>query len=162
MPNLNLRREDIPLLAYHFLKKYALLYQKSIQNISQNTLNALSSYNFSGNVRELENMIERGVIYCRTDCMNMKDIFTEDNGGVNNVSEEQAPDVFSMPFREARDAHMSRFYRRYIRSLLRRSNGNISRAAETAGIQRQYLHRLIKHAGLETETLKAGKPMSQS
>ena len=94
MPNLNLRREDIPLLAYHFLKKYALLYQKSIQNISQNTLNALSSYNFSGNVRELENMIERGVIYCRTDCMNMKDIFTEDNGGVNNVSEEQAPDGF--------------------------------------------------------------------
>ncbi|GAB6907325.1 Transcriptional regulatory protein ZraR [Desulfosarcina cetonica] len=154
MPGLNQRREDIPLLAFHFLKKYALLYQKSISNISQNALKALSSYDFSGNVRELENMIERGVIFCRTDCLDMKDIFTEGNGGITNVSDEPIPDIYNMPLREARDAYMNHFYRRYIQLLLQRSNGNISRAAETAGIQRQYLHRLIKDVGLETETLK--------
>ncbi len=154
MPDLNQRQEDIPLLAHHFLKKYALLYQKAIHYISQDALNALSAYDFSGNVRELENMIERGVIFCRTDCLNVKDIFAEGNGVCTSVSEEPIPDIFNMPFREARDAHMNHFYRQYIQFLLQRSNGNISRAAENAGIQRQYLHRLIKDVGLETEALK--------
>jgi DNA-binding NtrC family response regulator len=59
-----------------------------------------------------------------------------------------------MSFREAKEAAITEFYRRYIRGLLSDSDGNISRAAEKAGIQRQYLHRLIKEAGLEAESFK--------
>ncbi len=153
MPSLSQRRTDIPLLSHHFLKKYALLYQKNIHGISENALNALSSYGFSGNVRELENMIARGVVFCRTDSLETRDIFTADNGHVSEVK-GVVPDILNMTFREARDAFMNDFYRKYIHALLNKSGGNISRAADIAGIQRQYLHRLIKQVGFETDEFK--------
>ncbi len=153
MPSLSQRREDIPLLAHHFLKKYALLYQKKILLISESALKSLSSYPFSGNVRELENMIERGVIFCRTDSLEAGDIFAEP-GEHSPEAANVAPDILSLPFREARDAFMNLFYHQYIKALLQNSDGNISRAAEMAGIQRQYLHRLIKQVGIETEAFK--------
>lgn len=153
MPSLSQRREDIPLLAHHFLKKYALLYQKKILLISESALKSLSSYPFSGNVRELENMIERGVIFCRTDSVEAEDIFAEPGEHPSEMM-NVAPDILSLPFREARDAFMNRFYHQYIQALLQNSDGNISRAAEMAGIQRQYLHRLIKQVGIETEAFK--------
>jgi len=56
-----------------------------------------------------------------------------------------------LSFKEAKDKVISLFHAQYIRLLLRESNGNISRAAEQAGIQRQYLHRLMKESGVEAE-----------
>lgn len=153
MPSLSQRGEDIPLLAHHFLKKYILFYHKNILGISENALRALSSYGFSGNVRELENMIERGVIFCRTDTLEINDIFTAANGqrpGVVDIPQ----DILTIPFREARDSFLNLFYRQYIQAVLQNSKGNISRAAEIAGIQRQYLHRLIKQVGLDADEFK--------
>jgi DNA-binding NtrC family response regulator len=63
-------------------------------------------------------------------------------------------EILAKPFREARDEFMIRFFRQYIQARLRESNGNISQAAETAGIQRQYMHRLMKQVGLEAEGFK--------
>jgi DNA-binding NtrC family response regulator len=59
-----------------------------------------------------------------------------------------------MPFREAKERAIQYFHSRYIRRLLEQYGGNISRAAEAAGIQRQYLHRLIKEAGIEATEFK--------
>jgi DNA-binding NtrC family response regulator len=59
-----------------------------------------------------------------------------------------------MPFREAKEAALELFYNQYIRNALTHSRGNISRAAEKAGIQRQYLHRLMKETGLDAEGFK--------
>ena len=154
MPGLNQRQEDIPLLAHHFLNKYKLLYQKEVHDISKGALQALSAYGFSGNIRELENLIERGVIFCRTDRLEAKDIFSTDNGQPSDPMAVSSG-IMDLPFREARDAFMDLFYRQYIEKLLKDSNGNVSRAAESAGIQRQYLHRLIKQVGMETEDFKA-------
>lgn len=153
MPCLARRREDIPVLAHHFMRKYALLYQKQIRQISTNALQALAAYTFSGNVRELENMVERGVIFCRSDTLEVNDIFSAPvENRKNDIATE--PDILNLSFREAKEAAITEFYRRYIRRLLSDSGGNISRAAEKAGIQRQYLHRLIKEAGLEAESFK--------
>ncbi len=153
MPGLARRREDIPVLSEHFMKKYALLYQKPARRISSEALHALAAYSFSGNVRELENMIERGVIFSRSDTLEVVDIFTS-----VDPKPAEAPEVscnfLDMPFREAKEAVIKQFYRQYIMGLLEQHNGNISRAAEKAEIQRQYLHRLIKEAGLETEMFK--------
>ena len=63
------RRRDIPLLAYHFLKKYSRINQKHIQAISPATLQVLMNLEYPGNIRELENIIERGVIFCRTNAL---------------------------------------------------------------------------------------------
>ena len=62
IPNLRQRRDDIPLLARHFLEKHSTLYGKKINGISKEALKALSNYNWPGNIRELEHIIERGVI----------------------------------------------------------------------------------------------------
>jgi DNA-binding NtrC family response regulator len=154
MPGLDRRPEDIPLLARHFMKKYALLYQKKIERLSETALKHLGAHTFSGNVRELENMIERGVIFCRTTALEPEDIFPGAVAPADIHSGEIPGNILDMPFREAKEAALSLFYNQYIRSALTHSGGNISRAAEKAGIQRQYLHRLIKEAGLEAEGFK--------
>jgi DNA-binding NtrC family response regulator len=63
-------------------------------------------------------------------------------------------DVARLSFKEAKDKMTSLFHNQYIMALLRESGGNISKAAEIAGIQRQYLHRLMKEAGIEADQFK--------
>ena len=69
VPPLKNRREDIPLLANHFLKKYAEKVTKSIKAISADALRLLMQHNFPGNVRELENIIERAVLLENTEAV---------------------------------------------------------------------------------------------
>ncbi len=153
MPSLNDRREDIPLLAHHFLKKYTLLYQKNLSGITHRAVTKLCTKEYSGNIRELENIIERGVIFCRSENLDTVDILMKNEQHINELSMSDE-EILGKPFREARDSFMIRFFRQYIEARLRESNGNISQAAETAGIQRQYMHRLMKQVGLEAEGFK--------
>jgi len=152
LPPLRDRTADIPVLARHFLQKYALFNQKEIADISLEGLQALQSYHFPGNVRELENMIERSIIFCRTSVLEKKDLFGEaqPQAGTNGVNQH----ILSLPFKEAREKMMELFHAQYIRVLLDKNNGNISRAAEAAGIQRQYLHRLMKETGIMANEFK--------
>ena len=154
MPGLDRRPDDIPMLAQYFMKKCALLYQKNIVQISESALKHLNAYTFSGNVRELENMIERGVIFCRTTALEPEDIFPGAGVPADIPSSEIPKDILEMPFREAKEAALALFYNQYIKNALKQSSGNISRAAEKAGIQRQYLHRLIKETAMDAENFK--------
>jgi DNA-binding NtrC family response regulator len=109
----------------------------------------LMTRDYPGNVRELENIIERGVIFCRTDTLVTEDLFLEEQ-------HSETPGTFSsslgdLPFREAKERMIDLFHRHYIDQLLRNNAGNVSRAAQRAGIQRQYLHRLMKESGITTE-----------
>ena len=156
IPPLKERREDIPLLSYHFLKKYAHINQKDIQAISPSAMQVLLLHEFPGNVRELENIIERGVIFCTTDSLEVKDLF------LDKEREVFYPDLYcgapSISFKEAKDRMILMFHDQYIRALLQESKGNISKAAEMAGIQRQYLHRLMKQSGIDAASFKQKGP----
>jgi DNA-binding NtrC family response regulator len=103
-------------------------------------------------VRELENIIERGVIFCKTNTLETADLFLE------NPHSHLFPDldqgISRLSFRKAKDEMLRVFHEQYIQSLLRESTGNISKAAELAGIKRQYLHRLMKEAGIDAEDFK--------
>jgi len=147
LPGLKERSEDIPLLSYHFLAKYSRIIKKEIRALSPEAIDALKHYDYTGNVRELENIIERGVIFCQGDELTLQDLCIENAGGIGEYLPRNT-DVFSLPFKEAREAVLKRFYRAYIESQLEKSGGNVSQAAEAAGIQRQYLHRLIKDLGV--------------
>jgi DNA-binding NtrC family response regulator len=113
----------------------------------------LMAYEFPGNVRELENIMERGVIFCRGHSLSVADLQLE------SAPADAAPllegQTAEMPFREAKERAIQYFHSQYIRRLLEQYGGNISRAAEAAGIQRQYLHRLIKEAGIEATDFKS-------
>jgi DNA-binding NtrC family response regulator len=152
LPSLTERRGDIPLLSHHFLKKYADINDKPITEIHPLAMQRLMALDYPGNVRELENIIERGVIFCRTETLMPEDLFLDQkhSEGIGTFP----PSLGQLPFKEAKDQMISIFHRQYIDGLLRHSDGNVSRAAEKAGIQRQYLHRLMKESGIVTDDYK--------
>ena len=152
LPTLKDKKQDIPLLSYHFLKKYAQVNQKDIQEISPEAMQALVSRDYPGNVRELENIIERGVIFCNSTTLTLKDLNLDAEG--ESLYPHLSEEIARLSFKEAKDKMISLFHNQYIMSLLRQSGGNISKAADTAGIQRQYLHRLMKEAGIEADQFK--------
>jgi DNA-binding NtrC family response regulator len=153
LPPLRERKEDIALLSRHFLTKYAAVNRKAVTDISPEAMQVLMAYEFPGNVRELENIMERGVIFCRGHSLSVADLQLESVPASAPPADEGM--MAEMPFREAKERAIQYFHRQYIRHLLEQHGGNISRAAEAAGIQRQYLHRLIKEAGIETTDFKS-------
>ena len=152
LPPLSERRGDIPLLSYHFLKKYAAINGKKINAICPIAMQRLMSLEFPGNVRELENIIERGVIFCQTERLTTEDLFPDREPSAAPVTVPRA--LSDLPFRDAKDRMIASFHRQYIDTLLKETDGNVSRAAQKAGIQRQYLHRLMKESGILADEYK--------
>jgi DNA-binding NtrC family response regulator len=154
LPPLKERKEDIALLCHYFLAKYAKLNRKEIKTISDEALQALMHQEYPGNVRELENIIEGGVIFCNTPALELKDLGLDYQARAQPPVNEADRDILDLSFREAKEKTIRQFHKEYVRKLLSESGGHISRAAESAGIQRQYLHRLIKEERINTENFK--------
>ena len=108
-------------------------------------MHLLLSRDYPGNVRELENFIERGVVFCNSRTLSVKDLQLDSDG--DSFYQPVEEDLGRLSFKDAKDRMINRFHSQYIMALLRESGGNISKAADMAGIQRQYLHRLMKEAG---------------
>ncbi|MBF0519762.1 MAG: sigma-54-dependent Fis family transcriptional regulator [Nitrospirae bacterium] len=134
LPPLSERKDDIPLLSYYFLKKYASMFKKDIREISQEALDILMDYDFPGNVRELENIIERGVIMT--------------NGNI--LDEHHLPeDIRSLSIKtfrkkQGRILTLEEQEMAYIKWVLRELNGNKTIAAEALGLDRVSLWRKLK------------------
>ncbi|RMD99958.1 MAG: sigma-54-dependent Fis family transcriptional regulator, partial [Calditrichaeota bacterium] len=136
------RREDIELLAHHFLQKYNRKFNKNVTHISPEVMQALMRYEFPGNVRELENLIERAVALERGDLLTPyvfpADLFTP-----------MSPQSLDIPilyedFSKAKQAVVEAFERKFIAEKLQQTNGNVSEAARKSGIERQSFQRLMK------------------
>lgn len=134
IPPLSRRREDVPLLAYHFLKKCAARMGKPVAEISAGTLDILKAYDFPGNVRELENIIERGVAIAAGDTIetaylpdDLRELsirtFRKKGGRLPSLEEQE---------------------RDYIRWVLQDAGGNQTLAAQILGIDRVSLWRKLK------------------
>ncbi len=152
LPPLRERREDIPLLVSHFVEKYSKANNKEIRDIESEAMSMLMARDWPGNVRQLENVVERGVILCRSGQIRLEDLITDvTRTGPLPYSNET---IYRLPFKEAKEAVIKAFHRQYIQAILQQNRGNISRAAEQAGLQRQYLHRIIKHEKIDAEVFK--------
>ncbi len=140
VPPLGKRRGDIPLLAYHFLKKAATLMKKPVAEISPEAMELLKIYDFPGNVRELENIIERGVAIA--------------TGGVIEAAHlpDDLRDLTIRTFRkkEGRIPSLEEQEKDYIQWVLSEANGNQTQAAQILGIDRVSLWRKLKKYQLET------------
>ena len=134
VPPLRERRDDIPLLAQHFLKQSAQRMKKDIRGLLPDTMQRLMLYPWPGNVRELENMIEKAVI------MSTQDMITADLIPVLTQSDEGP----LKPLTEAKEA----FERGYLKEILQLTGGNISRAAQIAGRYRADFYKLLRKYGL--------------
>ena len=140
IPPLRERRDDIPLLVEHFLA--AKDPPRTWADLPPNAAEMLSAHNWPGNVRELRNTVSRLVLFPSTDPMVQERSQAPGPSGL-------APSLVAMPLREARDMVVERFERSYIAAKLAEHMGNVSRAAESMGVSRQFLHRLIERYGLK-------------
>ena len=133
IPPLRERREDIPALALHFLRRYASRYRREIDGFDQLALQVLTQYAWPGNVRELDHTVERAVLMSRG-----REIQPADLG--LNLQRSQGANLEELSL-EAVEAVL-------IRKALQRFQGNISQAAEALGLSRGALYRRMEKHGL--------------
>jgi DNA-binding NtrC family response regulator len=152
LPPLRERLDDVPLLAAHFLRKYSEKNQKQITSISPAALSALVRYSYPGNVRELENIIERAVIMEKGDAIGRIDLTRTGSGGQFDTPFPMDGDL--QPFRKSKVEVVERFEKEYFSRLLRMYSGNMSRAARHAGINIKNFHEKMARYGLKKEEFK--------
>lgn len=148
-PPLRDRTEDIPLLVNHFLQEFSLENGRRIKTIAQDAMEILLHYNWPGNIRELKNVIERLVIMVSANMIRAEHI----PGSIlsSGRSRSVRPGLaFSAPWKPLKDAKNT-FEKRYILECLKAHSGNITKTAQTLGIERTYLHKKIRLYGLEGE-----------
>jgi DNA-binding NtrC family response regulator len=133
LPALRERREDVPVLAMHFLVNYASRYRRQVLGFDPAALQALLQYSWPGNVRELEHTMERAVLMCRTEQIQSADLgIGLPRQGSQNLEELSLESVESILIRKA----------------LQRFKGNVSQAAEALGLSRGALYRRMEKYGL--------------
>ena len=140
LPSLGERREDIPLLAAHFLKKIAARYRKPVPTLAPDALAALVSAPWPGNVRQLENMLEQAVALSTTHVIPLSLVR-------NSLDDDSAPLV---SFESARKT----FERDYLVRILKLTAGNAAQAAQMAGRNRTEFYKLLQRHNLEPAMFK--------
>ena len=153
VPPLRERKADIPALAAWFADKMG----RGGFAQSPSLIDLLQKHDWPGNVRELRNVVERALSLGDAALHDLSDGTSRMPTGDDDASSSGSrrapsnPDVLELPFKEAKAALVESFERDYLQALLLRHRGNISRAASEAGIDRNYIHRLVKKYGLEVD-----------
>jgi transcriptional regulator with GAF, ATPase, and Fis domain len=153
LPPLRARREDISMLARHF---YARL-NTDDEPLPAEFLASLASRSWPGNVRELRNFIERSVLLGFVSDVPQPTPSVPLNLQGENVPLSTIENMVSLhlPLKDARQAWTENFESVYVRSMLRRTRGNITRAAELAGVNRRFMQRLVSRLGIKASEVGA-------
>ncbi len=146
LPSLDDRREDIPLLAQHFLQKLASKYDKRLNGFAPEALKALTMAAWPGNVRQLHNVVEQ-----------VSALATSPLIPLSLVQRAlRSPSIEVLPYAEARQ----RFEREYLVGLLKLTDGNVADAARLADRNRTEFYRLLQRNGLEPSMFRADGPVA--
>lgn len=143
IPPLRERREDIPLLAEYFLKKFNVDYRKNIELISMEVIDIFMEYDWPGNIRELKNVIERAVAIAEPDV----DILMPHHLRPQLICPKKEKDLL-----EIQDGlSLAEFEKYYIYNTLKKVNWNKSKAAQILGINRQTLYNKMRELSIENK-----------
>jgi transcriptional regulator with PAS, ATPase and Fis domain len=147
LPPLRLRTDDIPLLAHHFLKMYSEENAKEIEGISEEVMEILMEYSWPGNIRELENLIERAVVLSKT----------------RTITPDSLPPFLLSPPSEGKEGpgsgnmrlkdQMHLFQKKAIREALLRTKGVQKKAAALLGVKPTTLNEMIKRLDIDVTDL---------
>lgn len=143
IPPLRHRREDIPLLADHFLKKYATSNSSSVRGFSQKAMARLMGNPWEGNVRELENVIERAVVLARGEYI--------DEAELPSVTQGDVESFFAMNQATGTLPTLEDIEKRYIKFVLEKTGGRKEKAAQILGVNRRTLYRKERDYGFVTD-----------
>ena len=147
LPALREHPEDIPLLAEHFAARYSRKCNRKVGGISQEARACLMQYDWPGNIRELENAIERAIVIGNSDSILAEDL-------PENLL-ETAPSSAAVPTKY--HGAIRNLKRQLILSALDQAGGNFTEAAKLLGVHPNYLHRLIRNLDLRSALKKSGK-----
>jgi DNA-binding NtrC family response regulator len=158
LPPLRDRPEDVPLLAGHFLQKHARAVRRAFRGFSPAALRRIVAHGWPGNVRELENTVERAVAVAGGDEIQVEDLPPEVAlGGASSSATLAAPGagaLAALPYKDALAEARDRASRDYLVAIMKEFGGNVTRAAERAGMERESLHRLLRRYGLRSDDFK--------
>lgn len=145
IPPLRERRDDIPALVYHFLKKLRHFGPVEVENISSEALLQLQQYDWFGNVRELQHCIEHMLTMTQKTELGVDDL-------PDNIRPRSRRVFINTPaeldFKESKAKIIEDFEKQYIEGLLQKYNGNITKVAEAAGLNRKTIYRLMEARGI--------------
>ncbi|HEX7545961.1 MAG TPA: sigma-54 dependent transcriptional regulator [Gemmatimonadaceae bacterium] len=151
VPPLHDRKEDIPLLAEHFMGGFAREYGRRMKTLDATAVSALQEYSWPGNVRELRNVIERLIIMVPGDTIGARDLaFLE--GPFVPYAEPSSSDESGEGL--TLQAARSRFEREFIMKALSAQNGNISRTADALGVERSNFYRKMRALGIAARLIE--------
>ena len=156
LPPLRDRPTDVPMLAHHFLSLYTQKTGKKVTGISAAAMEALTCNRWVGNVRELENVIERAVVLTPNPEIELEDLPPALREPSKGAGEVEVASLSHLPYAEAKRLAMRAFERRYLSSLLERHANNISSAARAAGVDRSNFRRLLKQYEVGGRSLNSG------
>jgi two-component system response regulator PilR (NtrC family) len=138
LPTLAERKEDIPLLIEHIIKKYNDQFQKNVEGLESAVLNKLLNYEWKGNIRELENMMERAMIMCEEKFITGKDLTIDFSGksaiADNNYLLKESVNIFE---------------KEHIKTILQKTANDRKKAARFLGLSLSSLYRKIEELGIE-------------
>ncbi len=154
LPPLRERKEDIPLLANHFLKKYRDSFGSRVLGISPEAMKTLINYDWPGNVRELENVLERAFVLSTGDMIEPSDVLVDVNSLMGDKSRSAGEMVYKFSYKEARKVAIQDFNREYITRALLATAGNVTKASENSGIERQYFQKQMRKAGIKCSAFR--------
>ncbi len=137
LPPLRERRDDVPLLVGHFVKKFCKKNNKESKTVSSSDMAALVNYDWPGNVRELENIVERAVVLSSKDRLELELPSASGNGGFKLVG-------LGAVFHDSKRKVIESFETHYLTTMLRKHRGNISSAARESGLDYKNFHEKLK------------------
>ena len=143
LPALRDRRSDVPLLAEHFLQRYAAKNNRPVLAFSREALDAMSNHDWPGNVRELENTVERAVVLSRGDVLSVEDLPARVARGEGADAGEERPAADAPLISVAVGAPLADIERRVILETLRHTGGDKSAAARLLGIATRTIYRKL-------------------
>jgi DNA-binding NtrC family response regulator len=152
LPALKDHSEDIPLIANHLLEKHCVKMDKPLKRLSNELVRRFMNMNWDGNVREMENLIMRGILFSPSDEIRPRDM------GLDEI--DQTPMTYGSgfteaPYRQAKEDTLRAFNHNYIGDLLSLHKGNVTQAAKQCGLERQALQQIIKRYGIKADLYRS-------
>lgn len=151
LPPLRMRKNDLPLLVSHFLQKFSGIFGKQVRGLAHEAMAVLEAYEFPGNVRELENIIERAVVLCEGDVITKAGLEMRIEEEALSQGSDETPlslEELKEAKKRIRERAVEPIERVFVINALKKNNWNVSRAAEHTGMLRPNFQALLKKLGI--------------
>lgn len=155
LPSLSDLKEDIPLLAYHFLKMYEEEYERTDMSLSSEAMHYLINRPWKGNVREFQNCLNRAILLAPGGNLKPEDFSENDNSRQTGAHPKESSTILhNLTYKNAKQQLVSEFTVSYLSAILLKNNGNVSSAAKESGMERQAFQRLMRKNDLKSNSFR--------